>query len=63
MRDQKRFEALLDALLAGETVPPDRWEEFRDRMAILITDLSGFTRITRDLGVEGMAARAGRTWD
>lgn len=56
MRDSERFEALLDALLAGETVSPDRWEEFRDRMAILITDLSGFTRITRDLGIERMAA-------
>lgn len=56
MRDQKRFEELLDAVLSGEMVPQERWDEFRDTMAIMITDLSGFTRITRELGVEGMAA-------
>lgn len=56
MRDPEKFEALLESVLQGERVPPERWEAFRDQMAILITDLSGFTRITRELGIEGMVA-------
>jgi len=56
MRDPEQFERLLDAVLAGHPPPPEAWAPFRDRMAVLITDLSGFTRITRELGIEGMVA-------
>lgn len=56
MKDRHAFERLLERKLAGETVPADAWEPFRDRAAVLITDLSGFTRLMRELGLEGMAA-------
>lgn len=56
MRDQEQFERLLDAVLSGSAPAPEAWAPFRDRMAVLITDLSGFTRITRELGIERMVA-------
>jgi len=56
MRDPEQFERLLDAVLRGCPPPPEAWSPFRDRMAVLITDLSGFTRITRELGIERMVA-------
>lgn len=56
MKDAARFERLLEAYLDGERPPDEAWDPFRDRMAILITDLSGFTRIGRQLGPEGVTA-------
>ena len=50
MRNWRQFEALLEKVLEGEAVPERAWEPYRDRAAILITDLSGFTRLTRELG-------------
>lgn len=56
MKDRQAFENLLERKLAGEEIPAKDWEPFRDRAAVLITDLSGFTRLMRELGLEGMAA-------
>lgn len=56
MRDREAFEHLLERKLAGEVLPPSAWEPYRDRAAVLITDLSGFTRIMRELGLEGITA-------
>lgn len=50
MRNWREFEALLEKVLTGEVVPDRAWEAYQDRVAILVTDLSGFTRLTRSLG-------------
>lgn len=56
MRDWAAFRSYLERTLRGERVPDEAWEPFRDRVSILITDLSGFTRLTRELGNSGMVA-------
>ena len=56
MRDAASFEKILERVLAGEEVDPTAWAPFRDRASVLITDLSGFTRLTCDLGIEKIAA-------
>ena len=56
MRDARKFEALLDRVLCGESPAAAEWEPFRDEMAVLITDLSGFTRLMRELGTGRMSA-------
>ena len=56
MRNWREFEALLERLLRNEQVAEKAWDPYRDRAAILITDLSGFTRLTRQLGNPGMMA-------
>jgi adenylate cyclase len=56
MKDREAFERILERKLAGEELPDAAWAPYRDRAAILITDLSGFTRIMREVGLEGMVA-------
>lgn len=52
MRDWDRLEELLHAQLTGSPPPVKAWGPYRDRKAILITDLSGFTRLMRERGPE-----------
>lgn len=56
MRNWLEFEALLERVLRGESLSEKAWEPYRDRAAVLITDLSGFTRLTRELGTPRMLA-------
>jgi class 3 adenylate cyclase len=56
MRDWAAFRSYLERTLRGEKVPEEAWMPYRDRLSILITDLSGFTRLTRELGNSGMVA-------
>jgi class 3 adenylate cyclase len=56
MRDREAFEHLLERKLAGEDLPASAWVPYRDRAAVLITDLSGFTRVMREIGLEGITA-------
>jgi len=52
MRDRGRFENLLERIHRGESPAEPEWALYRDRKAILITDLSGFTRRVREAGNE-----------
>jgi len=56
MRNWRELEGLLEKLLGGEAVAEEAWKPYRDKMGILITDLSGFTRLTRQLGTPATMA-------